>query len=316
MCDVTHSFMYAHSRGNDVNMLARCDSVPRCICVGYVSLSFWVSCAKEPYLSATLSQQRKCILWTEKVWFMEPPIVAMCRMCHTDMCHTDMCHRDVSHRYVSHRYCHTDICHTDMCHTDVCRTDICHTNLIHLFVCVTQIRVTQMCVTQMWVTQICVAQLERDNVVYWKTKRKIKNDLQCRTDICCTDIYHTNLFHLFVCVTSHTYLCDASLCHASYMYLSHVSHSWVSCISILSFGHSSCVLPPHLLQQRSSAWWRIDSCTPALLITTAGLKTTPCALVLTRRFNAQQKSLQLNATPWSTLFTVTEKVNCSAPGLQ
>jgi len=159
MCDVTHSFMYAHSRGNDVNMLARCDSVPRCICVGYVSLSFWVSCAKEPYLSATLSQQRKCILWTEKVWFMEPPIVAMCRMCHTDMCHTDMCHRDVSHRYVSHRYCHTDICHTDMCHTDTCHRDVSHRYVSHRYVSqiyFTQIYVTQICVTQMYVAQIYV----------------------------------------------------------------------------------------------------------------------------------------------------------------
>jgi len=36
------------------------------------------------------------------------------------------------------------------------------------------------CVTWLKLLKVChIPHVERDNVVYWKTKRKIKNDLQC-----------------------------------------------------------------------------------------------------------------------------------------
>ena len=110
------------------------------------------------------------------------------------------------------------------------------------------------------------------------------------------------------CRTSWLRLC---ICHvylwcSSVSNIAHTSHFW-DATSVPSCCPRTCCSNAVALR------WRIDNSTPALLIATADLKTTPDAPVLMRHFNAQRKSLQLNATP-STLLT--KKIICSAPELQ
>ena len=95
------------------------------------------------------------------------------------------------------------------------KCDITHFDIVRVCICAWQLHFT--CVT--WLIR-----RERDNVVYWKTKRKINNDLQF---VC---VWHD----WSVCVTWHMHICDMThkngivcviyACIMSHIRMSHVTH--------------------------------------------------------------------------------------------